>query len=476
MIAKFCVFTLFIFLLNLNSGHAQPVASSKQLLGDLEVYRDFKNENLFYYAPGDLALFIEPDDKPKFQLLEMRYTGTLATGDNGEKRFMNVVQFTVSMDPIATGEIKAVKEKLKVNAIDLRPLPIRDMEAFLVAPLVNAQGGAYKKIGKDGSFQAEGKSGTTNKSGFWTERTFTLKLENHEAQLLWDQVANGQLSLSLGYAFYADMIPAKRGDMNITGDSTLVSEFETENESILTTDTVAVMQLIKADAFPIRIDVKRWPDLLRKIDINEGVPPAYAALEVRCYDFADDLRPDLALKGIDITATGVGGQPVSIPTQKFLRSEPDLYAKQIHFPYAVKLTQPYRYRIVEYTADGSKSTGEWKTINSWTSHLDITTPAKENAFLKKELDIEVPLGDFADKGVDKVDVLLKYKLAGRTYSTIVSYKQEDELPLKQASFKCDKTEPVTYEALWTFADATTKLSRKKNIVDDYYLYLTIPER
>ena len=475
MHTKFCV-SMFLIIVAAVSGQAQPVASSKQLLGEIEVYADFKNKNLFYYAPGNLALFVEPTDKPKFQLIQMRYTGTFSTGDNAEKRFMNVVQFTVSMDQIQSDELNALKEKLGKKSIDLRPLPIRDMEAFLVAPLVNAQVGGYKKIGKDGSFQSEGKNGTSNKSGYWTERTFTLKLENHEAQLLWDQVATGQLALSLGYAFYADVIPGKKGEMQVTGNSALAEAFEADNESSLTTDTVAVTQLIKTDAFPIRIDVSKWPDVLKKLDINESVPPAYAALEVRCYDFADDLRPDLALKGIDIVATGAGGQSVSIPTQTFLRSEPELYAKQIHFPYAVKVTEPYRYRVVEYTAEGNKITGEWKTMSSWTSNLDITTPATENTFSRVELDIEVPLNDFADKGVAKVDVLLKYKLTGKTYSTLVSHKPDDELPLKQANFRCDKDEPVTYEVLWTFADNTTKTAQKKALADDYYLYLNIPER
>lgn len=464
-----------LVIFNLSSGNAQPVASSKQIVENMEVYGDLKNSNLYYYAPGDLKLALEGDGKPRFQLLEMRYTGSSAYGDNGEKRFMNVVQFSVTMEQANAGVLRSVKQQLNKGSVDLRPLPVRSIKAFLVAPVGETQeGSAYKKIGKDGSFQAEEKTGASDKNGFWTERTFTLKLENHEAQLLWDQVATGKLALSLGYAFYADLIGGGKGDLEITGDSVLAENFESSTQNLLTVDTLAATQVVKADAFPLHVDVAKWPGLLKKIDINEGVPPGYAALEVRCFDFANDLRPDLAVKGIDISAMGVGGQTVSLTTQKFLRSEPDLYAKQIRFPYAVKLTQPYRYRIIEYTVDGSRRTSEWKTADSWTSHLDITTPEKENAFLKKEIDIEVPLQDFSDRGVVRADVYVLYTLEGKARRMKVSFESDEALPIKEATFKCDKATPITCKAMWTFADETKRESDEKNVSEDNYLYLIVP--
>ena len=475
MVAKIPVFVMLIIFSGFLFVKGQPVVSSNQVLGDVEVYRDAKNANLFYYAPGNLKLALQADGKPRFQVLEMRYTGSSAYGDNGETRFMNVVQFTVAMEQVNADLLRSVRQQLHATSVDLRPLPIRSIEAFLVAPLGDGKDGStYKKIGKDGSFQAEGKSGTSDKNGFWTERTFTLKLENHEAQLLWDQVTTGKLALSLGYAFYADMVSGGDGDLDVTGDSTFIERFKSAAED-LTVDTLAVTQLIRTDAFPIRVDVEKWPDLLKKIDINEGVPPAYAALEVRCFDFADDLRPDLAVKGIDITATGVGGQPVSISTQKFLRSEPDLYAKQIRFPYAVKLTQPYRYRIVEYTTEGDKQVYEWKTADAWASHLDITTPAKDNAFVKREIDIEISLEDLKARGVKTVDIQIAYTLAGKPCRALVPYKSSEVLPIKQASFKCDKEAAITYAVLWTLDDNSTLRSKIKNVPEDDYLYLLVPE-
>ena len=459
------------------SADAQPVGSSKQIFGNLHVYGDFKNDKLFYYAPGDLKLAMAPDGKPKFQLLEMRYTGSSAYGDAGEKRFLNIVQFSVSMEEASARALQEAKQQLGSPSVELRPLPVRSVEAFLVAPIgEGSEKGNYRKIGKDGSFQAEGKSGASDKYGFWTERTFTLKLENHEAQLLWEQVSLGQLALSLAYSFYADMVSGQKGDMNANENGKRASDFESAKEDLLTTDTLLVMQIAKSNAFDINIDVRRWPDLLRKIDVNEGVPPAYAALEVRCFDFANDVRPDLAVKGIDIVATGVGGQAVSIPTHKFLRGEPDLFAKQIRFPYAVKLTQPYRYRVVEYTVDGDKQVSDWKTVREWASHLDISTSAAENAFDKREIDIEVPFEKFGDSTVTKVDVIIAYTFRGTLQYAKVSYSHEDHLPIKQAIFRCDKGSATTYEARWSIADGTTRTSSSKYVPEDNYLYLMVPDQ
>ena len=477
MTAKILVWLLLIIGFWSSSGNAQPVASSKQTIENVEVYGDLKNSNLFYYAPGELKLALEGDGKPKFQLLEMRYTGSSAYGDNGDKRFMNVVQFSVTMEQVTAKQLRSVREHLNPGSPDLRPLPVRSIEAFLVAPVGEGQeGSAYKKIGKDGSFQAEGKTGASDKYGFWTERTFTLKLENHEAQLLWDQVATGKLALSVGYAFYADIVAGGKADVEITGDTALTKNFETATEPFLTMDTLAVTQVIKADAFPVYVDAAKWPGLLKKIDINEGVPPGYAALEVRCFDFANDLRPDLAVKGIDISATGVGGQTVNLPTQKFLRSEPDLYAKQIRFPYAVKLTLPYRYRVIEYTVDGSKQISEWRTANSWASHLDITTPEKENAFLTKEIDIEVQPEDFKGGKVTRMDVYVLYRLDDKLREMKLSFDGEDTLPIKQANLRCDKGTAIMYKCIWTFADDTKRESVEKNVSEDNYLYLIVPDQ
>jgi hypothetical protein len=467
---RFCALVLLVC----STGVAQPVAHGKQEISGLELFGDFRNDNLFYYAPGKLKLALDPDGKPKFQLLEMRYTGTAATGDSGEKRFMNVVQFTVSMDQVSAEMLKEARLSLGSERIELRPLPMRSIEAILVTPVGDPNAASpYTRIGTDGSFQAAGNAGTSGRDGYWTERTFTLKLENHEAQLLWDQVEQGQLALSLGYAFYADIIPARKGDMEVTGDKPFTEEMESQEADMLTTDTLAVTQMVKADAFPVRIDAQKWPDLLKKIDINEGVPPAYAALEVRCYDFTDDLRPDLAIKAVEIQATGVSGRPVTLPAKKFSSSQPDLNAQPIHFPYAVKLTQPFRYRVIEYTLEGNREEAPWITKDSWASVLDITTPLEKRKFLNRHAEVEVP--SLTELHVEAVDVQFYYTYRGQSHEQSMRFGAGDELPVQRVNIRCDKDTDLYYEAIWHLQNGES-LQTERNLEQsvDGYMYLPFP--
>ncbi|MEK7257537.1 MAG: hypothetical protein AAB316_22470, partial [Bacteroidota bacterium] len=77
---------------------AQPVLRSVQTIDGRKVFQDLKQKNVFYLAPGNLRLATEGDGKPRFQLLEMRYTGTACAGTGQEKRFTNLVQLTIKMD------------------------------------------------------------------------------------------------------------------------------------------------------------------------------------------------------------------------------------------------------------------------------------------------------------------------------------------------------------------------------------------
>src|SRR5690606_24768688 len=227
---------------------------------DVGVFPDFHDNSVFYYAPGELSLAYEPGGKPKFQLLEMRYTGSAATGNSGEKRFMNVVQFTVTMEQISAEKLEVLKQRLGGVDIKLRPVPIRSIEAILVAPVGDPNAStAYTRVGHNGSFQAGSHEGAPRGDGYWTERTFTVKLENHEAQLLWHPVDQGHLALSLAYSFSADIIPGTRGAIEVGGDKSYTDSMESRSDEMLVTDTIATVQAIRADAFPVRVDTQKWP-------------------------------------------------------------------------------------------------------------------------------------------------------------------------------------------------------------------------
>jgi hypothetical protein len=473
----FCLYLMGTFLLCSLQSSAQPVLSSEQQIDGIRIFEDFKTQGSYYYAPGELNLALENNGQPRFQLLEMRYTGSSAYGDRQKKQFLNMVQLTISMEGISSARLNRLKSKIGSSGASLRPLPIRNIEAFLVTPFGGNDAG-YKRIGKSGSFQSENNSGKTTKSGFWTERTFTLKLENHEAQLLWEQIETGKLALSFGYAFYADVIPGQtKGDYNISGnyDSTFVKNLDEAMSEALQPDTNLVTQIIQSNAFPISIDVKQWPELLKKVDINEEVPPAYAALEVKCYDFADNLRPDMALKSIEIQATGVGGRMIKLPAKRFSRSQPDLHTLQIRFPYAVKMNKPLRYKVTEYSLEGSKSESEWVTKDNWTEIIDITTDIDNNKLAKKTLEIECDPTDWEAVGIQKVAFVVKFHLDGKLQKRAISIAKEDPLPIKFLTFIYDTRDPIIGQSIWTMDDGSVEKS-EADILPDDYLFLSLQKK
>jgi hypothetical protein len=136
--------------------------------------------------------------------------------------------------------------------------------------------------------------------------------------------------------------------------------------------------VVRAGAIRIGVDTRRWPDVVRQVDVDGRMPAGFAALEVYCYDFRDGRRPDLFEKTVEIEAESVGGRPVRQQVT-FARAHPDVYSTGLRFPVAVRLDRPYRYRVLEFRPDGSSATGPWLKGGDWIALLDLTTPAPTRA-------------------------------------------------------------------------------------------------
>jgi hypothetical protein len=358
---------------------AAAAADLRQSLhaGPLTVYPDDVRRNLFYYAPGDLTIASREGGSPDLHLLHARYTGSVVGRDQGTTVLRSIFTVRVVMSGPTGTDITAARTALAARtggAIELRPLPIRRVESAVVYAPITQQTAPSTPM-PAGHFEAS--ESTAPREGYWTERAFTLGLAPEDAQLLASALEHGQVALSIGYAFLADGIGPDQPIEELSGSPVLVDELRKliarpaqRSRDGDTQTTPTTPHVVRAGAIAITADLKRWPQILQRVDINESVPPGYAALDVYCYDFNQGESP-LYEKQIEIQAAGVGG-PVTM-TASFSRAQPDIYARSVRFPVAVRLNRPYRFRVVEVAQDGTSKTTAWRDETSWTTLLDVTS-------------------------------------------------------------------------------------------------------
>lgn len=357
---------------------AQPDFNQLVEYEGIRCFLDTKKENVAYYSPGKLSVATDREGKPDFNFLQTRYTGSVVYDDRNSYRFNSIISFRVIMEQIQAEKIKRMKNAIFPGKNDplLLPLPVSNIKTNLIFISVEeGQADADSTVFTGGNLSSENNKGLNRKGTYWREREFSLRLDNHSSQALWEMLDNKQTLMSLNYAFFSEGI--KQPVEVIMSDAEkkifeqMLNQYE-ENE-----DSAEIKEIcIKSDAFAIRIDTEKWPGLMNKVDINEQVPPGYAALEVRCYDFNDNLRPDLFAKQIEIKATGVGRGDVIAKTT-FSQKAPDIYMQNIKFPYAVRLDKPLFYRVTSISQEKPPEKTEWIEQEMWADIIDITSSESE---------------------------------------------------------------------------------------------------
>ncbi len=356
---------------------AQPDFTRSVQYEGVRCFRDAKNALTAYYAPGVLKIKQNRDGKPDFNFIKTRYTGTAAYADRGETRFLSYLRFNVVMEQIPADKLLSIKKAIwPSDNGHLRPVPVTGIKTMLIfTPAGEGGGQAEQTAFTNGNLSAEDASGISGKGEFWKEREFSLKLDNNSAQLLSKVFQSGQSLMSLSYAFFSEGINKPDSSIITEGESKILDEIKNlldkENDSIRTEQVC-----IFSDAFSITIDTHKWPDLIKNIDINEQIPPGYAAVEIRCYDFNNNLRPDLFAKKVEIKAEGVGRGDV-IVKKTFSRKYPDICVYNIRFPYAVRLDKPYYYRTISISDNSPPVKTEWIEQKSWTSIIDVTSTEEQ---------------------------------------------------------------------------------------------------
>jgi hypothetical protein len=398
---------------------AAPDLSAPRDVAGQRVYPDFEKPGLYYLAPGDLEIATDENGRPKLHFLQMRYTGTALYGNADESGALSTLTIGVRLHVPSEPELLALRKAVQTLAsrrIELRPLPITAIEAVVAYAPIGAGSASEPRGAESGFFESEERAEARSDSrSFWSERTFTIPMNEATSQLFWELLHRQEVALSIGYAFFTrGMHSNELARLDVHGlekeveqglrDRLKQAGVPLAEDARPTGITARLLELVRAQlegkqgedrepdeehkappqrtvvaksgATAIRVDAARWPELFQRVDFNEQAPPGYAVLRLYCYDFKDGLRPELLFKKVDVQATSVGGRTVEL-SAKFLRSQPDLYARSIRFDLPVLLDRPYRYRVTTARPDGALDEGPWIERQSWSQILDVTSRPDE---------------------------------------------------------------------------------------------------
>lgn len=365
---------LMLVLISINV-FTQPKKSSRRNIDGVIVYQDMLKRTRYYYVPYGLKLVVNKEGKPHFKFIQMRYTGTKVTEDENSKRFRSLLSFRVANHIPSKSTINGIILKLRGEGVtiqDLQPIAISNLDSELVYATNNEVKDTISKSFKNGFFE---NTENNNRNQNWKERDFILRLDNEDAQLFRESLQNNRPTISLNYAFLAKFKSDDFDKIVATGSEEFVRKFEEGNKKNDPSEDELIEIEINVGSLSIDINTNKWPDLIKQIDLNERVPAEYAALDVYCYDFNNAIRDDLDSKRIEIKAISINGKEI-VFKNTFTRTQPDIYAKNIKFIYAVKLSKPYQYRVTEIFNDGTSMQTDWLTKKQWYGVLDITASQK----------------------------------------------------------------------------------------------------
>ena len=357
---KLTVLILTLLKLNCLTGLSQVNFEKSIQIQGLRLYQDIKKEGTYYYVSTAIEVAKDREGNPEFRMVMMRYTGRRLSQDQQKKMFKNIAQFRVVIKSPSPETLNVIKAQL--GNVELKSIPLNHTESFLIyTPIVPNE----KELVLNGVSEEI--------SNLSDERIFTIMMSNEDAQLLEKAFQKGQTLISVGYAFFVEGIVAERPFMETEIQNKLNSKFNNFligfADSLRQKNSTKIV-LVGAGATEVLLPVD-YAKFVKKVDINEQLPAEYAAIDVRCYDFNNELRTDLYAKKVEIEAISIDGTPITIQAT-FYRRFPEVYIKHLKFNYAVKVDTPLRFRIIEINDSGNTFIKGWVIRNEW-GQIDITS-------------------------------------------------------------------------------------------------------
>ncbi len=337
---------------------AEPDLRHPRRAGALTVYADHRRSDLFYYTPGNLSIATDADGRPDWSILQLRYLGDVSRGDQGTFVTRCVMNLRIALEPVAPMELERARLELTRGAgrVLLRPLPIADLGAGLVVLSVEEDGDEAQVL-RTGRFEAAPRERPSS-AGYWSERYYTVDLEDRQAMLIWDSLREQPPVLHFRDAFVAPGIAPEEDIVGWRGDAEVVAAVR-RRLAERSGEVGEQRTVVHAGAFDLHLDPAHADHVLRRFDVEATLPPAFPLLDIYCFDFADGLRDDLYEKQIELAATGVSGRNVEARVT-FRCTESDLFSQRVRFAHAARMDQPYRWRTIEIGLDGSHVVGPWE--------------------------------------------------------------------------------------------------------------------
>jgi len=428
---------------------AQPVNNSKRTVNGITIYSDFKDASVAYYVQGEMKLATNSDGSPKLKIVSLQKE----CGEETGIQLTNVAQVSVELNNYTASAIELLRKTLGKK---LKPLPIERIEAHLLCPAI--KGTKWINLGQE----------SKDSSVIWTDQTFTVPMENQEAEVLWTQIKEERLALSFNAYYYAEMLVVKKTrEININGDTSLISQLKTIAPKP-EVDTIQHTILAKSDAFAVAADLKKYPHILEVDIVSCHTFPKQAAIAISCLDFSRGIRPNLFRKTIQLEAYRPNGKK-AIVEGSFSRDNKveRIYLK---FDHLISTRRPLNYTVVEYpNNDYEVPIHHTYKMDEWKGRLDITTRMLENHLSNETFYIEAAPEDW-QSFVHSVSYQYDYVSNGKAEQLIGSISKEDASFLNTHHIFYDGDTMPRLAIQWLTIKGTI-VKKEEYELEDFYFFV-----
>ncbi|MFH1176185.1 MAG: hypothetical protein V1750_02165 [Acidobacteriota bacterium] len=297
--------------------------------------------------------------RPAVSFTQYRYTGSRATGDQGTFWGKGVLQFALRFPENAPRLAQArsfLGPRVRVEAI----VPTEVLAEVAFAGAEEGSGG-----GVLGSTRGDLAAPSGEGAGrLWDERSFSLALSPASSRLLADAFARGAVALSVNVVASAPAfrMPPPKGESPGMPEATALT----------------------VDAVPVGLDVARYPELVRHLDLDATMAAGYMFLEVACNDFAEGMAfADLGVVVVALTGIAVNGDRITRELRYDAAAPP---LQVVKFDRAVRLDRAYEVKIHRIYSSGRSEEDGPRQVEVWSGLLDVSKgPPSEGSQLDPRL-------------------------------------------------------------------------------------------